>query len=695
MSSRDDRATGLALTLVALLALALVPGAAARHAPSGAAAYLLGQHGERSTDANHDTLGDTLELDVPIRVNTAGTFWVTAILANDANGKESREMNRTVALAIGDTTVRFTWPGEYFHSQRSNATQLLKVTLRKAADNSLLDTNDYRTNAYDWSGWAPAPVRVTRAPTLHFADSNGDGRSDELRLGALVEAAKPGSYEIKTCLTETRTAKTLPCPGNRTFAATKGPNVLDFPLSNGSAYTGEYAATIELWSNGTYLDTLRTTSAAFRMPALAARDLTLSAPTATPASGGTAAGGVRFTLPFATNESRSFELTATLADPTTGTALTATAGPLRLPAGGGDISVTFPGAAAEPLLAKSAKPVAFYQLADGAGLVVAGGRADLPGVPVPSFTMAPLAPIAGDRVALRASGVPTTDAATFSWAFADGATASGATIEREYPDAGTFATTLRIANSLGIYRESTADVAIARDLPPVLKEPPAWSLVELTEGTIDLPLVDPNGRALTVRVVDAPAGMNATGATLRWTPPVDAPRSLTLRLVASDGRLETPFTAALTIANVDTPPRLATVGGPLPAKLDLPALAPWQLPVLGVDDENDRVTVSLASAPDGVTLAEGILAWAAPAPGEHEITMRAEANGKSSDSVIRLVVTALAPTPPTPPPTIPEPPEGTQPSAPTDSRRRVDAPALAPALAIAGALAILARRRLD
>lgn len=698
---RSARASRLRFAVAAAaLVLAASPVAHARHVPQNVPAYLLGGHTDRAADTDADGVPDSLQIDVPVRVVTAGTFWMIYTLQDDLTGKESRAFNATVKLAAGDVVHRVSIPGYYLHNQRIDSTYLLKVALRNAANAALLDEYDYRTSVYRWAGVEASPIRMTTAPALYFTDSTGEGLPDGLALSGLLEARSAGRYDVQICLTESRTAKSLPCLANHTFVATAGPNAISAPIPNatiGSSYTGPYAVVAHLWANGTYLDTMRATSEPLRIPALSNGDAKLGSPTAAPVTGGAiSTAGLRFTVPVLVNDSRSFELRVTLADPTTGETASASVGPFRLPAGGGDLSATLPAEAATRVLSRSKHPVALYHVVDAGGLVMNGGRLDLPPSPEATFSTDPAFPVDGDEVTFReTAGLAPGHLASVAWTFPDGSSANGTEVKKTFRSSGSHTVRVRVTNALGVANEGSRAIAIAPDLPPVLKEFVVWKLTELEDATIELPLVDPNARPVSVTIVKGPEGMEATGTTLRWTAPVDAPRLMTIELVASDGRQSTEFTARLEIANANTPPRIETVGNPLPSSIDLEALAPFELPVLGMDDENDPVNLTLESGPEGMTLLQGLLAWPAPAPGEHNVTLKAISKGFNVTRTIRLVVTAGAPTPPIEPPDgSGEPPTPPEPEPEPEGRTRVPAPgALVVALAAIGAALLASARR--
>lgn len=699
---RSARASRLRLAVAAAaLVLAASPVAVARHVPQNVPAYLLGGHTDRAADTDGDAVPDALQIDVPVRVVTAGTFWMIYTLQDDLAGKESRAFNVTIKLAAGDLVHRVSIPGYYLHNQRIDSTYLLKVALRNAANAALLDEYDYRTSVYRWAGVEASPIRMTTAPALYFTDATGDGLPDGLALSGLLEARDAGRYDVQVCLTESRTAKALPCLANHTFVAAAGPNAISVPIPNatiGASYTGPYAVVAHLWSNGTYLDTLRASSEPLRIPAISTGDAKLGAPTAAPVSGSAiSTAGLRFTVPVRAVDSRSFEMRVTIADPTTGETASASVGPFRLPAGGGDLSVTIPADAATRVLSRSKHPIALYHVVDAGGLVMNGGRLDLPPSPEAAFSTQPAFPVDGDEVTFReTSGLAQGHLGSVAWTFPDGSSANGTEVKKTFRSSGSHTVRVRVTNALGVANEGSRAIAIAPDLPPVLREFVVWRLTELENATIDLPLVDPNARPVTVTIVEGPPGMEASGTTLRWTAPVDSPRLMTVELLASDGRQTTELTARLEIANANTPPRIETVGAPLPSSIDLEALAPFELPVLGMDEENDAVNLTLESGPEGMTLLQGLLAWPAPQPGEHNATLKASSKGFDVTRTLRLVVTAPAPPPPVEPPDgSGEPPAEPAPEPEPEARKRVPAPgALALAIAAIGAaLAASPRRR--
>jgi RHS repeat-associated protein len=179
---------------------------------------------------------------------------------------------------------------------------------------------------------------------------------------------------------------------------------------------------------------------------------------------------------------------------------------------------------------------------------------------------------------------------------------------------------------------------------PVIVSTPATQATVRERYVYNLIAVDPDGDAITWRLVAGPAGMSLDPAlgTLRWTPGLEQLGTIEITVEAADvfqAAVRQSFTLTVELANrppqiTSSPPTVAQTGEPL------------LYAARGVDPDGDPLRWSLAAFPAGMTMdaANGLLRWT-PSPGQvgnHAVTIAVnDGRGGSSTQAFGLFATDI------------------------------------------------------
>jgi hypothetical protein len=170
--------------------------------------------------------------------------------------------------------------------------------------------------------------------------------------------------------------------------------------------------------------------------------------------------------------------------------------------------------------------------------------------------------------------------------------------------------------------------------PPV-NTPPRITSDPVTTGIVgvaynyQVEAEDDDGDPLTYSLAEAPSGMSISSTGLiTWASPILGTHNIIVRV--SDGQAQVEQSYTLTISTtppVNTPPRITSD----PVTTGIVGTA-YSYQVEAEDDDGDPLTYSLIESPAGMTIdSDGLITWASPALGSHNITVRVS-DGQATDN---------------------------------------------------------------
>lgn len=194
-----------------------------------------------------------------------------------------------------------------------------------------------------------------------------------------------------------------------------------------------------------------------------------------------------------------------------------------------------------------------------------------------------------------------------------------ASIQWQYPRAGSYAVRLDVRDVDGAIASTTTSVSVRANAAPIIDLPAQLAVSEGSTLDIFVPADDPDGDPITLTAADVPAGASFDTASrrLRWTPgETDTGFYAGLKLRASDGILTTIHPVTLRVLGVNQPP----VPRPI-APIDQRAGALLTLLLAADDVDGDVTTFRPVSVPVGSAFdpASARLSWRPMADqvGEH------------------------------------------------------------------------------
>jgi hypothetical protein len=219
------------------------------------------------------------------------------------------------------------------------------------------------------------------------------------------------------------------------------------------------------------------------------------------------------------------------------------------------------------------------------------------------------------------------------------------------PTSGTYSVMLGDNQSLSGYDFDNHQTGDTSNHNPTITSPPPTSATTNQLLIYNIVAGDPDGDPLTFDLPTAPAGMTIqpTLGVLVWDPTDAQIGTFPVVLRAEDGKGGITLQSfQVTVTAADTPPVITSVP-PGPATVGLP----YEYLVQAQDAENDPLTYSLQTAPDGMTIdpTTGIISWTptlAQVGSQHVVVIVDDGRGGEGQQAFVLgVVATSTDTPPT------------------------------------------------
>jgi hypothetical protein len=148
-------------------------------------------------------------------------------------------------------------------------------------------------------------------------------------------------------------------------------------------------------------------------------------------------------------------------------------------------------------------------------------------------------------------------------------------------------------------------ITVVPDRPPVFGPITPAVVSEGTTMDLVVPVSDPDGDAVVLRLDNPPAGVRLENGRLSWTPDYSQAGQYSLTIVAFDGLLESRAAVPITVLNTNRPP----VIGQLPSTQSLMIGRYLSIRIQAVDPDGDAVQISCPNLPPGATLDGNTLTW--------------------------------------------------------------------------------------
>ncbi len=180
--------------------------------------------------------------------------------------------------------------------------------------------------------------------------------------------------------------------------------------------------------------------------------------------------------------------------------------------------------------------------------------------------------------------------------------------------------------------------------PPVLSGVSDRTVAENELCTFTVTATDPDGPTPSITATGLPSGANFNNGVFSWTPDYDqagGPYAVTFTATdGNDATVTTQHIASINVTNTDRAPRFTSI----PSNQSVSIGTSYAASVIAVDDDGDAVSYSVVSGPSGLTISGATVSWTpnrlSVATGTQPVTVRATANGKTTDANWSISVTA-------------------------------------------------------
>lgn len=156
------------------------------------------------------------------------------------------------------------------------------------------------------------------------------------------------------------------------------------------------------------------------------------------------------------------------------------------------------------------------------------------------------------------------------------------------------------------FDSQAVEIRVHRVNHPPQIEPLGFKTVREGETLNAMPIVsDPDGDPITLRLENQPANIRLENERLSWTPDFSQAGIYFIRIIASDGSLESHTTLLIRVQNMNRPP----VIGQIPAVKTLMIGRYLNIPIPTSDLDGDIVVLSSPNLPVGAFLTDNTLTW--------------------------------------------------------------------------------------
>lgn len=156
------------------------------------------------------------------------------------------------------------------------------------------------------------------------------------------------------------------------------------------------------------------------------------------------------------------------------------------------------------------------------------------------------------------------------------------------------------------FDSQTVEIQVHRVNHPPQITPPGFKTVREGDTLDVIPIVsDPDGDPITLRLENQPANIRLENGRLSWTPDFSQAGIYFIRIIASDGSLESHTTVLIRVQNMNRPP----VIGQIPTVKTLMIGRYLNIPIPTSDLDGDTVVLSSPNLPVGATLTDDTLTW--------------------------------------------------------------------------------------
>ena len=187
-----------------------------------------------------------------------------------------------------------------------------------------------------------------------------------------------------------------------------------------------------------------------------------------------------------------------------------------------------------------------------------------------------------------------------------GATFSGRTFDwtPTYAQAGTYSVQFTADDGQDQTSQTVGIVVDNVNRAPVLASIGSQSIDENSALSFPISASDADGETVTYSALNLPSGAALSGGTFTWTPTYEQAGSYQITFIADDGTDQDSELVTVTVANVNRPPVLDTIGARAVAEDSLLTFS-----VSASDPDGQQITYSASGLPDGATFADGVFRW--------------------------------------------------------------------------------------
>gem|GEM_PF-507807 len=187
----------------------------------------------------------------------------------------------------------------------------------------------------------------------------------------------------------------------------------------------------------------------------------------------------------------------------------------------------------------------------------------------------------------------------------------------------------------------TITITVSRpNTAPVLGSIGDKSVNENQALSFTVSATDADSDSLTYSATGLPAGATFNGQTFAWTPNFSQAGSYSVTFTVSDGKAQASRTVAISVANVNRPPALASIGDRSVSEDNTLALT-----LSGTDPDGAVLTYSATGLPAGATFTGQNFTWTPGADqvGSHQITFTVSDGSLTASETIAVMVVGSAP----------------------------------------------------